>query len=159
MKSFELPYGIEISRIFNEKWLNATASMTAVKKEIGEKISEIADELEMLESLEAHADEALAYYRDTLDFRATLKEVQRLEDFEAQKKRIEEERQKKENQIKAEKSAGKENPNPAELLEQRKEKQAEGQWVAFQAFLTNETALKLKQFFVENKIEFKPVKA
>lgn len=158
MKSFELPYGIEIARIFNEKWLNVTASMTAIKKEIDEKVSAIAEDLETLETLEEHQDEAIAFYRNTLDLRASLNEVKRLKDFEEQKRRVEEERHKKsETPLNTEKQAVKPTEQKPEQIPLNKPQ--EGQWVAFQAYLTNETALMLKQFFVENKIEFKPVKA
>lgn len=159
IEGFSLPYEISLMKKFNPKWLNASMPMTAVKKEIDEAVIGIQDDLETLESVEEeYLDFAIGYYRETLDLRATLNEIKRQKDFREQQKKIAEERQRKENQIKAEKEAGKENPNPEKLLEERKQKQPqEGQWVGFQAYLTPETALKLKQFFAENGIIFKPI--
>lgn len=159
IEGFSLPYEISLMKKFNPKWLNASMPMTAVKKEVDEAVVGIQDDLETLETVEEeYLDFAIGYYRETLDLRATLNEIKRQKDFREQQKKIAEERQRKENQIKAEKEAGKENPNPEKLLEERKQEQPqEGQWVGFQAYLTAETAMKLKQFFTENGIIFKPI--
>lgn len=153
IEGFSLPYEISLMKKFNPKWLNASMPMTAVKKEIDEAVVGIQDDLETLESVEEeYLDFAIGYYRETLDLRATLNEIKRQKDFREQQKKISEERQKKAEEIK----------KPGSVTEQPKteakqEQPQEGQWVGFQAYLTAETAMKLKQFFTENGINFKPI--
>lgn len=153
IEGFSLPYEISLMKKFNPKWLNASMPMTAVKKEIDEAVIGIQDDLETLETVEeGYLDFAIGYYRETLDLRATLNEIKRQKDFREQQKKIAEERQKKTEEKKKPEAA----PEPPKI-EAKQEPPQEGQWVAFQAYLTAETAMKLRQFFTENGINFKPI--
>lgn len=155
IEGFSLPYGISLMKKFNPKWLNASASMASVKKEIDEAVVSIQDDLETLETVEEeYLDFAIGYYRETLDLRATLNEIKRQKDFREQQRKIAEERQKKAEEAK--KPEAVKAPEPPKV-EPKAEQPQEGQWVAFQAYLTAETAMKLKQFFTENGINFKPI--
>lgn len=155
LEGFSLPYGINLMKRFNPKWLNASASMASVKKEIDEAVIGIQDDLETLETVEEeYLDFAIGYYRETLDLRATLTEIKRQKEFREQQKKIAEERQKKAEEAK--KPEAVKAPEPPKV-EPKAEQPQEGQWVAFQAYLTPEKALKLKRFFAENGINFKPI--
>ena len=159
LQSYVLPYDIDLSLIWNERWLNATFSMTQVKAEISDRVQAIAEDIKVLEDLEEDQDAAILRYKKDLDLRAALAEVTAARQRREQLKRIEEERK-----------AAKEIPVPEKKLEvkpevkqpeipaeKNEEEKPEGQWVNFSAYLTVETARKLKTFLNENNIEFKRI--
>lgn len=150
MESYNLPYGIDIMKIFDQKWLNASVSMTAIKKEIGERVTNIADDLDTLENLNEYQDFAIVYYAETLNLRDTLNAV-----------KWQKEQNEKQAQVEAERAKAQEKPaEPVKaepVKEQVKKEEIPGQWVNFSAYLTVETAKKLKTFFDENGIQFKKI--
>lgn len=157
MACYSLPYGINLEKIFDQRWLNASMSMTAIKKAIDDKVTDIQDDLETLENLDEYQDFAIAYYRETMDIRATLNEIKRQKEFRARQKQIEEEREKASKQKEAEspKKEAPEKPKEEAKKEVDALDQEKGQWIAFQAYLIPETALKLKRFLEENDIPFR----
>lgn len=159
LKSYVLPYGIDLTLIWNERWLNATFTMSQVKKEISERVQAITEDIKVLEDLEEDQDTAILRYKMDLDLRAVLAEVAAARQRREELKRIEEERK-----------AAKEVPAPEKKPEAKPEVKTpepeakkeetqpeEGQWVSFSAYLTVDTAKMLKTFFNQHNIEFKRI--
>lgn len=64
---------IKLAQIWNEKWLNASVSMNAVKKEIGDRFGQIMTDLETISSLQSHSFEASEKYKRDLDIAEAIK--------------------------------------------------------------------------------------
>jgi len=69
---------VPLERLFDDRWLNKTYDIRDVRKEIGEKISEIHSNLKVIEGIAEHGTVAKALYLDTLDMGAALRQVETL---------------------------------------------------------------------------------
>ncbi|MBA4155046.1 DUF1351 domain-containing protein [Flavobacterium sp.] len=63
---------VSIYKIFDEKWLNKTAKMKDVQKEILEKISKIKDYIITIEAIGSDIDLLKSLYLDTLNLNSTI---------------------------------------------------------------------------------------
>lgn len=159
------PDWITLPLIFQDKWLNASYSMTQIKKDIDSKVGQINYDMETLEMLPEYSFEAVEIYKTTLDMNKAIAEGQRLADI--QRRKEENERQKAEaERLKAEQEAelmkkveeeeaeaimadmeAESNPAP----EQKEEKKM---MVRFEVELTVDQAKELRTFFQERGIRF-----
>lgn len=177
---------LNVSRIWDEKWLNASVSMKSIQEQIGEKVSAVENDLTTLSDLPEFAFEAIETYKTTLDLNKSIAEGHRLS--EIQKRKAEQERIKAEQErVKAEQERmRKEQEEQKEQKEQRRLNQMAAQTVAdmlpnncalvgndqkvveptpkeiptyvcFKALLTVAQALELKEFFDSRNIEFSRV--
>ena len=168
----EHPEWLVLSKIFDERWLNATYTMKQIQADITGWINRVNSELETLEQLDSFSFEAIDVYKRSLDMNQAIAEGKRLADI--QKRKEEAERRKAE--IEAEKKweemqkASAEAPQTAtapsnekaEEIDAKAEKAEEtaqnrAMWLNFSACLTIDQALKLKKFFEDNNIEFKKI--
>ncbi len=136
-------------QIFSEKWLNASMSMSSIKKEIKAKLDEVKSAIEILDGLNEYAFEAKDVYKKTLDIALAVAEANRL--TELNKRKAEEEKRKAElkSQTEAKKTEEKQEPsNLEESLIQR-------EWIGFEAYLSVEEAKKLAAYFKLNNIKFR----
>jgi len=72
LKKFEL---VPLDRIFNERWLNKTFNINDVKKELDTIISNIYQDIEVLERIPEHGTAAKVFYLEKLDMSEALKQV------------------------------------------------------------------------------------
>jgi hypothetical protein len=85
---------VEFEKIFDPKWLNKTAQIKNIQKEIDAKISQINDDLKMLEAFDADDVELLkSMYLDKLNINATVAHAQVLKQNRATLKAVEEEKE------------------------------------------------------------------
>lgn len=150
------PDWLQLSQIWDDRWLNKTVSIAAVKTDIKDAISRISDDLTTLSALPEFGFEATEVYKTTLDMNKALNEGRRL--AEIQKRKQEQEAQAK---AQAEAEAAKaEEPKPEppkpDFINPPVE-EAPAKWVNFSALLTTQQALALKDFFEVNNIQFKPI--
>lgn len=150
------PEWLQLSQIFDDRWLNKTVSIATAKSDIKNAISRISDDLATLSELPEFGFEATEVYKTTLDMNKALNEGRRL--AEIQKRKQEQEAQAK---AQAEAEAAKaEEPKPEppkpDFINPPVE-EAPAKWVNFSALLTTQQALALKDFFECNNIEFKPI--
>ena len=75
----------EFEQIFDEKWLNATTSMNAVRQALKERAEQIAKDCEVLETIEEYRFEAQETYKRTLSLTDAMRTVQERKD-EAKRK-------------------------------------------------------------------------
>lgn len=80
--------GIKIP--FDEKWLNTSVSIKKAKEEIAKIAENISSNLELLKGLTEFSFEAVETYKETLDVKSALKEVDRLRELAAKKAKAEE---------------------------------------------------------------------
>lgn len=145
------PDWLQLSQIWDDRWLNKTVSIATAKTDIKDAICRISDDLDTLSDLPEFGFEATEVYKTTLDMNKALNEGRRL--AEIQKRKQEQEAQAK---AQAEAEAAKaEEPKPDFMNPPVEE--APAKWVNFSALLTVPQALALKDFFEVNNIQFKPI--
>lgn len=162
----EHPEWLTLAKIFDERWLNASYSMKQIKEDINGWIEKLNSDLETLQQLEDFSFEAIETYKRSLDMNQAIAEGKRLADIQ---KRKEEEARRKAELLEAQKQAeqaqiqatgaSKEEAEEIAGNEEKAEETAQsgGMWLSFSAYLTVEQALKLKEFFNENEIQFKKI--
>lgn len=163
------PFFLKLENIWNPKWTNATYKMSDIETEINERITGVNTDVKTLESLSEFSFEALEYYKTSLDLGASIAEGQRLSNI--QKAKEEAERKKQEEAERKAKFDEMANANAEqmvidttaaeipytkpEVLETPPVQKQEENWIRFEALLSVEKALKLKQFFADNNISFR----
>lgn len=158
MATFDMPYGIDLTKIFDIRWLNASMSMASVKAAIDERAAIIANDLKHLETLGDYTDVATADYFNNLDLRHAMAAVQAESDRRERMAKIQAEREAKAAEAKGASEAlleAAKNAISEPVPEVRPEMQKPlAQWVSFRCLLTVETARRLKAFFESNNIEY-----
>lgn len=171
--SVETPEWLDLDKIYDPKWLNASVSMKSVQEQIDARIAAVGNDLATLSDLPEFAFEAMETYKTTLDLNKSIAEGHRLS--EMQKRKAEQERIKAE-QEKAraeqerlwrdqEEQEKKSREELREVLEKEKhlenpvepigvDETLKTAWVSFKALLTVEGARELKEFFESRNIEF-----
>lgn len=159
------PEWLSCNMIFDNRWLNVTFSLKQVQDAITERLTQINTELTTLNSLTEFAFEAVEVYKNTLDVNRAIAKGQRLADIQRRKQ---EEAMRKAAAEAAEKEAEirqaeiePEVITPAEpvaMIEPDPEPaDASATWIRFEACMTTEQAYKLKHFFEEEGIQFRPI--
>lgn len=162
-------------KIFDEKWLNSSASMKSVQESIDTKIITIETELATLSDLPEFAFEAIETYKTTLDLNKSIAEGHRLSEIQkrkAEQERIKDEqeraieeqeriRKEQEEQLPfdVDRSGDKVKYPTLATQYQAKEEVVDSPkelptYVCFKALLTVSQALELKEFFENRNIEF-----
>ena len=148
------PEWLQLSQIWDDRWLNKTVSIATAKSDIKDALSRISEDLTTLSAMPEFGFEATEVYKTTLDMNKALNEGRRLSDIQKRK-------QEQEAQAKAEAEAAKaaepkpEPPKPDFMNPPVEE--APAKWVNFSALLTVQQALALKDFFEVNNIQFKSI--
>lgn len=169
-ENIEHPDWLTLPRLFNEKWLNKTATIKSIELELIDKVAQINKDLETIKALDSFAFEAEAEYKRTLDLAQAVAEGKRL--AEIQKAKEEQARKAAEEAQKAAEEATRkaaepkpEPPAPATeavkveetgFMQQISEEEPR-MWVSFQAYMTVAQAKELKSFFEAHNIDFKAV--
>lgn len=159
------PSWVKINMIQDNTWLNATTSMKQIEDNLDGWLNRIETETKTIESLPEFGFEAMEIYRQTLDINRAIAEGQRLADIQRRKK--EEEARKAEEAAKraqeeaaaaeqAAQQAGEEMAAGYEAgIEEKKPTNTLGAtWINFRAFLTIDQATALREFFIQNNIDF-----
>ena len=153
----EHPEWVTMTKVFEDAWLNASYSEAKIRKEIDTKIGLINTDADTISRLPEFSFEAMETYKDTLDLNKAIQEGQRL--AEIQKRKAEAEAEEKEKQLKfeAEEAEGVMKDIEADS-EPKNNKTTEKMTVRFEAELTVEEAMELKEFFEDRGISFRAIK-
>lgn len=139
------PEWLILKAIWNEKWLNATFSLSSIESEIKERLMQIIKDVNTLSDLPQFGFEATEIYKTTLDVNRALNEGARL--AEIQQKKAEAEAAKAQ-----ELKEGFMNPP---IINKPEENVKE--WVNFSALLSMTDAVKLSGFCRANNIQLKKI--
>ena len=146
------PDWLILKAIWNERWLNATFSLSAVEGEIKERLLQIMKDVSTLSDLPEFGFEATEVYKTTLDVNKALNEGARL--AEIQKKKAEAEQAKREAQ-EPKPEPPKDNFMNPPIINKPEENVKE--WVNFSALLSMTDAVKLSGFCRANNIQLKKI--
>ena len=132
---------LKLEQIFDEKWLNKSVKLEAVRTEINEKLQKIAADLETLSKLPEFGFEAEEVYKLTLDMNNAISEGKRLADLQKRK---------------TEATA---TPKPEAKPEtiSKAEPTETIHTVDFRAYMTVQQMKELKQFFEDRNINFERI--
>jgi hypothetical protein len=155
--NMEHPDWLQLNRIFNEKWLNASYKMSDIKDELEVQLAMIKGNIDTLATLE-FGFEALDTYKRSLDFHQAIMEGQRLADLqkqkEAQKAREAEKEAERANIPTTEEKAEIE-PNTCEILPFKEDEPTK--WFAFGGFFTASQVVELQEWAKSKGIELTEV--
>lgn len=162
---------LELSAIYNEKWLNASVSMKSIQEEINSRLEQIEKDFETLSNLPEFGFEAKEVYKTTLDINKALNEGHRLSEIQKRKAEYEAEQDRLKEETKKQEEVYAQATTPIGRAIESIERQAfeasvnppveeteKKQWVSFSALLSVEDAQALAGFFAERKITYKPIK-
>lgn len=149
-----LPEWVNLDRLFDDKWLNASVNMKTVSEALAAIADRIKADIQTLEALPAFSFEALEEYKRGYDLNKAITEGQRLADIQRRKEAAEAARKTAESapavaepiNAPAEQAAPVTDEKPAEM------------WVSFRALLTVEQAKELKEFFNAKGIQFEAIR-
>lgn len=148
----KVPNGITLEKIYNAKWLNASVNIKTVCLEINARLEQIEKDLAVLAELPEFGFEATEVYKDTIDLNKAIAEGRRLSEMQKRKAEAE--------QLKAEQEATKiaiANVSEKVVEAVNTPKAPEKRWIGFQAYLSNEDALALRNFFQAHDIAYKKI--
>lgn len=133
-KSKTKPDWLRLEQIWDDKWLNASVTMKQVETAIDNELARIDSEIGIIQSL-AHPEEALILFRESLSLATATAESERIAKIQeaVEKKKV------------------------AEVIEEHEEINEEKLTVNFQCTMTVSQAKALKNFFIQNNIEFKQI--
>lgn len=135
---------LNISLVFNEKWLNTSYKIAAIENEIVSKMTEISADLATLVNLPEFSFEAIEIYKQSLDINKAIKEGQIHADMAKRK-------------AEAEAQAVKPEAKPSEKTAETVNPAQEKQEVCFRCWLTTEDAVALRELFKSRNIEYKAI--
>jgi hypothetical protein len=141
----KVPAGITFEQIYNAKWLNASVNIKTVCLEINARLEQIEKDLAVLAELPEFGFEATEVYKDTLDLNRAIAEGRRLSEMQKRKAEAEQEAAK----------IAIANVTEKVVEAVNETKAPEKRWIGFQAYLSNEDALALRNFFLAHGIEYK----
>ena len=169
-KAFEevaLPEYVTLDRIFNEKWLNASVSMTQVKADLEAFRDKHTADVEAIRALSDYSEEAFECYKLTLDLGKALTKANELVQIakRAEEARIERERRAEIARIEAEKAKAAENTTTEEKAEETANTCAEtaseekplARWISFEVYVTGEQATELKSWLDNHGIAIRKI--
>lgn len=158
---------VTLEMIWDEKWLNASVTLSKVENQMKETMYRIGEEVGTISRLPEFSFEAMEVYKKTLDLTQAIKKGQELADIQKRKEetlarqKAEEERRKAE-----EAAAGKESENPEEVADTHDapKKAEENDYtrvvsepvmrIDFRVWGTKEQILALRDYMKQNNLKF-----
>ena len=135
-------------KIFDPRWLNATASMKSIEESLLKTKEDIIRNCQTLAGLPTYSHEAVIYYQKTLDVTGALAKVRELTEIEEAKKKMLQ---------KAAEDAQAYKEYQEAIMRATPEPEAPRMWVGFQVYINANEGTALKRFLENNGIKFKPI--
>ncbi len=78
--------GLPLSKIWNDKWLNKTASLKSIEKEIRDRVATITNDMEVLKTFAEDYDVLTVRYKENLNLQETIRYANQLKEQREAKK-------------------------------------------------------------------------
>lgn len=160
----EVPDGLAFEKVFEERMLNNSFNLKHIKTCFTDAIDKFNRDITTLDALPEFGFEAKQVYLQTLDINKALAEGQRMSQIQKQKAEHEAEQARLKAEEEAKKAVAEVAPTesqsqatPEDFMNPPEETTPVKEWVAFQALMSTEDALALRDFFNSRNIEFKAV--
>lgn len=158
---------VTLEMIWDEKWLNASATLSKVENQMKETMYRIGEEVGTISRLPEFSFEAMEVYKKTLDLTQAIKKGQELADIQKRKEEALARQKAEEERRKAEEAAtGKESENPEEAADTHDapKKAEENDYtrvvsepvmrIDFRVWGTKEQILALRDYMKQNNLKF-----
>lgn len=167
--SVSAPEWLDLDRIFNDKWLNASVSMKSIQDEINSRLEQVEKDLATLSDLPEFGFEAAEVYKTSLDLNKAISEAKRMAEIakakaerEAEQARLaaEAEAKKQEREVVNAPDGGtyiQDEDKQGFTYHEPEPQEPQKEWVVFKCLLTVEDAQALGQFFRNRGIAFEQV--
>lgn len=155
-----IPKWLELDKIAEARWMNATCKMDVIKKEIAARMDVVKRETDVIAGLPEYSFEAMEVYKTSLDLSRAMTEGQRLADIQKRKaaeeeaKKILAEKVKGQGQATAEEAQRFAEKIDADAAEVKKDANVKRWWVDIRACVTLAEANDLKAYFAEHDIKY-----
>lgn len=148
---------VDLSLIWNPKWLNSTYSMKKIGEEMDAAIENYNNGMTTLEQLTEYQFEAIEVFKATLDLGAAMVRANELKEQTKRKAEYEAEKERLRMKEQAETTVDwKTDSDPlAEPSQVTWPEETKRTWIKFEAYMSVEEALALRDFFLGNNIEFR----
>ena len=158
---------VSLDMIWDEKWLNATVTLSKIEEQMKSQMYQIGSDVLTINNLPEFSFEAMEVYKSTLDVNRAIQEGHRLADI--QKRKLEAERIKKEQEIRKEKEEAEQKdtvvqsiasvPTYEAVLETMEEvaedkKEEPVLQLDFRVWGTKEQLMALRNYMKENHLKF-----
>lgn len=160
----EVPDGLTFEKVFEERMLNNSFNLKHIKTCFTDAIDKFNRDIITLDALPEFGFEAKQVYLQTLDINKALAEGQRMSQIQKQKAEHEAEQARLKAEEEAKKAVAEVAPTesqsqatPEDFMNPPEDTTPVKEWIAFQALMTTEDALALRDFFNSRNIEFKAV--
>lgn len=148
---------VDFNKVFNPSWLNKTASLKSVCKEIDATLARIDGEIESLKSVSPEDFDVLrTYYMDTLNISSTIQYANRLKEQRERARIAEENRRKSEEEAK-QKQPTVVTPQRIDAEKPKAELDVTLYTRAFKVYATKEQIIALGNYMNENGIKFEKI--
>lgn len=158
---------VTLEMIWDEKWLNASVTLSKVENQMKETMYRIGEEVGTISRLPEFSFEAMEVYKKTLDLTQAIKKGQELADIQKRKEEALARQKAEEERRKAEEAAvGKESENPEEAADTHDvpKKAEENDYtrvvsesvmrIDFRVWGTKEQILALRDYMKQNNLKF-----
>lgn len=158
---------VTLEMIWDEKWLNASVTLSKVENQMKETMYRIGEEVGTISRLPEFSFEAMEVYKKTLDLTQAIKKGQELADIQKRKEEALVRQKAEEERRKAEEAAtGKESENPEEAADTHDapKKAEENDYtrvvsepvmrIDFRVWGTEEQILALRDYMKQNNLKF-----
>lgn len=158
---------VTLEMIWDEKWLNASVTLSKVENQMKETMYRIGEEVGTISRLPEFSFEAMEVYKKTLDLTQAIKKGQELADIQKRKEEALARQKAEEERRKAEEAAtGKESENPEEAADTHDapKKAEENDYtrvvsepvmrIDFRVWGTEEQILALRDYMKQNNLKF-----
>lgn len=158
---------VTLEMIWDEKWLNASVTLSKVENQMKETMYRIGEEVGTISRLPEFSFEAMEVYKKTLDLTQAIKKGQELADIQKRKEEALARQKAEEERRKAEEAAtGKESGNPEEAADTHDapKKAEENDYtrvvsepvmrIDFHVWGTKEQILALRDYMKQNNLKF-----
>lgn len=158
---------VTLEMIWDEKWLNASVTLSKVENQMKETMYRIGEEVGTISRLPEFSFEAMEVYKKTLDLTQAIKKGQELADIQKRKEEALARQKAEEERSKAEEAAtGKESENPEEAADTHDapKKAEENDYtrvvsepvmrIDFRVWGTKEQILALRDYMKQNNLKF-----
>lgn len=158
-KSCEKPFEIDIEKVLDQKWLNASVSLKSVYGAIDALLEKVNSDLSALQNLPEFSFEAVEVYKTTLDLGKAISEGQRLSEIQKRKEEAERQRAEREAELERQKAEAAQHMIPPAEKPPVEDLPTEPmkEWISFKALLTVDDAQALKDFFESRNIVFEAI--
>lgn len=158
------PDWMSLKQIYEPEWLNAGTKMASIIDRIQGWLNRVSADLKTLQEMEDFSFEAVDEYKRSLDLNRAIAEGKRIADIQ-KRKRAEEEKKKAEEEARKMSENAVIHVDASEFMAKpvveeapaKRVEESEKSWIKFEALLDVKSALKLKEFFKSNGIEFRPI--